>query len=50
MLSGTIMSGNSDIKSRKEINYMLQLEDRLISFFKSVENSLSINIYKELCP
>ena len=29
---------------------MLQLEDRLISFFKTVEDSLSTNLHKALDP
>ena len=29
---------------------MLQLEDRLISFFKTVEDSLSTNFHKALDP
>ena len=36
------------IKSGKERNYILQLEDRLTSFLESVKNSLFTNLYKEL--
>lgn len=49
LLSGTSKFRNIDIKSGKERN-MLQLEDRLARFVKSVKNSLSTNLYKELCP
>ena len=36
---------NTDIKSGGEINY---IDHRSISFLKSVQNSLSTNLYKEL--
>lgn len=50
VLSNTSDSRNIDIKSGKQITYMLQLDDRLISFLRSVKKSLYTNLYKELYP
>ena len=39
-----------DIKSGKEINSLLQLEDRLTNFLKKVKRSISNQSHKELDP
>ena len=39
-----------DIKPRKEINSLLQQEERFISFLKKVKTSISDQLYKELYP
>ena len=50
MLSDTSKFRNADRKSGKEINYMLKLKDRLISFLRTVEKSLSTDLYKNVYP
>ena len=39
-----------DIKAGKEINFMLQQEDRLIDFLKRIKGSISDELYKYLYP
>ena len=39
-----------DIKSGKEINFLLQQEKRLIEFLKSIKKSVTTELYKKLYP
>ena len=39
-----------NIKPGKEINFLLQLQDRLTKFLKKVKRSVSEQLYKELYP
>ena len=39
-----------DIKSGKELNVLLQQEDKLIKFLKKIKSFIDINLYKDLYP
>ena len=39
-----------EVKSGKELNVLLQQEDRLTNFLKSIKKSISIELYKKLYP
>ena len=48
MLSDSSKFKKLNVKSGKEINFLLQLEDRLTNFLKKVKRSTSEQLYKEL--
>ena len=50
MLSDSSKFKKLDIKPGKEINSLLQQEDRLTNFLKKVKRSISDQLYKELYP
>ena len=50
MLSDSRKFKKLDIKPGKEINSLLQQEDRLTNFLKKVKKSISDQLYKELYP
>ena len=50
MLSDSSKFKKLDIKPGKEINFLLQQEDRLTNFLKKVKKSISEQLYKELYP
>ena len=50
MLSDSSKFKKLNVKPGKEINYLLQQEDRLTNFLKKVKKSISEKLYKELYP
>ena len=50
MLSDSSKFKKLNIKLGKEINFLLQQEDRLTNFLKKVKRSISEQLYKELYP
>ena len=50
MLSDSSKFKKFDIKPGKEINSLLQQEDRLTNFLKKVKTYISDQLYKELYP
>ena len=50
MLSDSSKFKKLDMKLGKEINFLLQQEDRLTNFLKKVKRSTSDQLYKELYP
>ena len=50
MLSDSSKFKKLNIKPGKEINFLLQQEDRLTNFLKKVKRSISEQLYKELYP
>ena len=50
MLSDSSKFKKLNVKPGKEINFLLQQEDRLTNFFKKAKKSISEKLYKELYP
>ena len=50
MLSDSSKFKKLNVKPGKEINFLLQQEDRLTNFLKKVKRSISEQLYKELYP
>ena len=50
MLSDSSKFKTLNVKPGKEINFLLQQEDRLTNFLKKVKKSISEKLYKELYP
>ena len=50
MLSDSSKFKKLNVKPGKEINFLLQQEDRLTNFLKKVKKSISEKLYKELYP
>ena len=50
LLSDSSKFKKLNIKPGKEINFLLQQEDRLTNFLKKVKKSISEQLYKELYP
>ena len=50
MLSDSSKFKKLNVKSGKEINFLLQQENRLTYFLKKVKRSISEQLYKELYP